>query len=170
VARIEAGLARRLVEAVALARKAGQAVAGLEKTRAALMSGKAALLLQAADGSARGRTALRPPPGENTRVSCLLAHELGLAFGRDSVIHAAVLAGGLADRVRDEALRLSGIRADGQGGAARRADDVTGSETGGARPRAARQTGFAAAAVEGAQDRGDDVAGDRPREERQTTE
>jgi hypothetical protein len=85
-------------------------VAGLEKVRDALVSGEAALLLQAADGSVRERARLRPPEGENSLVSCLFGHELGLAFARDRVIHAAVLAGGLGDRVRDEAQRLSGIR------------------------------------------------------------
>jgi uncharacterized protein len=108
--RVEALLAERLVELLALARKAGEAVAGLEKTKAALVSGEAALLLQAADGSARERAQLRPPLGENTLVTCLFAHELGVAFARDRVIHAAVLAGGLGDRIRGEALRLSGIR------------------------------------------------------------
>ena len=57
---VEAGLARRLVDLVSLARKAGQAVCGLEKTKAELVAGKAALLLQASDGSARGKTALTP--------------------------------------------------------------------------------------------------------------
>ena len=109
-ARVEALMAARLTDLVALARKAGQAVAGLEKTKAALVSGQAALLLQAADGSERERAQLRPPKGENTLVSCLFAHELGVAFARDRVIHAAVLAGGLGDRIRVEALRLSGIR------------------------------------------------------------
>jgi predicted RNA-binding protein YlxR (DUF448 family) len=109
-ARVETLMAARFVDLVALARKAGRAVAGFEKVKAALGSGEAALLLQAADGSSRERARLRPPEGENTLVSCLFAHELGVAFARDRVIHAAVLAGGLSDRVRDEALRLSGIR------------------------------------------------------------
>lgn len=108
--KVEALLAARLTELVALARKAGQAVCGLEKTTAALVSGEAALLLQAADGSERERARLRPPKGAESLVTCLFAHELGLAFARDRVIHAAVLAGGLSDRIRDEALRLSGIR------------------------------------------------------------
>jgi len=108
--RVEALLAARVVDLVALARKAGQAVAGFEKVKAALASGEAALLLQAVDGSSRERARLRPPEGENSLVSCLFAHELGVAFARDRVIHAAVLAGGLSDRIRDEALRLSGIR------------------------------------------------------------
>ncbi len=109
-ARVEALIAARLVDLLALARKAGQAVAGMEKTKAALASGEAALLVQAVDGSVRERGQLRPPEGDNTLVSCLFAHELGVAFARDRVIHAAVLAGGLSDRIRDEALRLSGIR------------------------------------------------------------
>ena len=56
-------------------------------------------------GQACGRRTAR-----TALVSCLFGHELGLAFGRERVIHAAVLAGGLGDRMRDEALRLSGIR------------------------------------------------------------
>ena len=115
--RVEALLAERLVDLIALARKAGQAVAGLEKTKAALVSGQAALLLQAADGSARERGELRPPEGENTLVSCLFGHELGLAFGRDSVIHAAVLAGGLATGFET---RPGGCQASGSGRASRR--------------------------------------------------
>lgn len=111
VARVEGLLARRLTDLVALARRAGEAVAGLEKTKAELVAGRAALLLQASDGSARERAALRPPEGVNTLVSCLSGDELGMAFGRDRVVHAAVLAGGLADRIRSEALRLTGIRA-----------------------------------------------------------
>jgi predicted RNA-binding protein YlxR (DUF448 family) len=109
-ARVEAQLAARLVELLSLARKAGQAVAGLEKTKAALVSGEAALLVQAADGSARERAGLRPPAGDDTLVTCLSGNELGLAFARDRVIHAAVLAGGLADRIGSEAQRLAGIR------------------------------------------------------------
>jgi uncharacterized protein len=108
--RVEALLVARLTELLALARKAGQAICGQEKTTAALVSGEAVLLLQAADGSERERARLRPPAGESRLVTCLFAHELGVAFGRDRVIHAAVLAGGLGDRIRDEALRLSGIR------------------------------------------------------------
>jgi uncharacterized protein len=109
-AQVEMRLARQVVDLIAMARKAGLALAGLEKTKAALVSGEAALLIQAADGSARGKAALRPPEGENSLVSCLLGHELGLAFARDNVIHAAVLAGGLAERIRLEARRLAGLR------------------------------------------------------------
>ncbi len=128
VVRVEELLAKRVVDLIAMARKAGQAVTGFEKTRAALVSGDAAVLIQAADGSARERARLRPPPGENNLIACLTGRELGLAFGRDNVIHAAVLAGGLVDRIRNEALRLTGFRA---GGAARSSSERAGAEAAG---------------------------------------
>lgn len=109
---VESGLARRLVDLISLSRKAGQAVCGLEKTKALLVSDDAALLLQAADGSARGKSVLRPPDGENTHILCLSAQELGMAFGRETVIHAALTPGGIAERVKSEAIRLAGIRGD----------------------------------------------------------
>lgn len=109
---IEAGLARRLIELIALARRAGGAVAGREKVLERLKSGRAAVLIQAADGSTREKAALKPPDGPNTYVDCLTADELGVAFARDRVIHAALDGGGLAERVRGEALRLGGFRSD----------------------------------------------------------
>ncbi len=108
--RVTALLAARVVELVSLARRAGQAVAGFEKTKALLESGAACCLLQAADGSPRERARLRPPEGEDTLVRDLTASELGLAFGRDRVIHAALVSGGLGERVRYESARLSGMK------------------------------------------------------------
>ncbi len=145
--RVEPGLERRaedillrhVVDLIALARKGGQALAGLEKTRSALVSGQAALLIQAADGSPRGLAVLRPPAGEHSLVTCLLGHELGLAFARDSVIHAAVLAGGLAERIRDEARRLAGLRGKNFG-ARSSLDGTMDDAAAGEGPRAERQT------------------------------
>ncbi|TPE52746.1 RNA-binding protein [Amaricoccus solimangrovi] len=122
VARVEAMLAGRVVDLIALARKAGEGIAGFEKVKAALVADEVALLIQAADGSARGRSELRPPDGAESLVSCLSGHELGLAFGRDSVIHAAVLRGGLSERIRIEASRLAGFRAAGAGADSAAAD------------------------------------------------
>lgn len=106
---VEALLHQRLLQAVAMARKAGQALCGLEKVKAALVSGEAEVLLQASDGSARGKTALRPPNGEESWIQALSGDELGLAFGRDNVIHAAILSGGFTDRVLFEANRLRAL-------------------------------------------------------------
>lgn len=102
-------LVARVIEMLALARKAGQALAGFEKVKGALVSEQAICLLQASDGSLRERTRLRPPEGENTHFCDLSAAELGLAFGRDRVIHAAPVSGGLGARVGYESARLSGM-------------------------------------------------------------
>lgn len=107
---VETLVLRRVVDSLALARKAGQAVTGLEKVKEWLVGGKAYALIQASDGSAREKARLRPPEGRH--VTCLNSGEIGLAFGRERAIHAALAAGGLAERVVEEAARLAGLRAD----------------------------------------------------------
>ncbi|MFC3166521.1 MULTISPECIES: RNA-binding protein [Paracoccus] len=106
---VEAALARRVVELVSLARKSGIAVAGFEKVKGWLAEGRAKVLLQASDGSERGKGKLWTPPGGRW-FGCLTASELGLSFGRDHVIHGALAAGGLTDKVILEAGRLTGLR------------------------------------------------------------
>ena len=110
VEQVEAGLLRRVTDLISMARKAGHGVAGYEKVKGWLDTGEAAVLFQASDGSTRGKTKLRAPEGENTYFDVLSASELGLSFGRERVIHAALAAGGLADRIRDDVTRLSGVR------------------------------------------------------------
>ncbi|MEZ5911091.1 MAG: RNA-binding protein [Paracoccaceae bacterium] len=109
-AQVERQLARRLVELVSLARKAGQAVTGYEKVKDWLTKGEAAVLIQASDGSERGKSKLRPPGGKSSFIGCLTASELGLAFGREHAIHGALSGGGLTARVVEEAARLAGLR------------------------------------------------------------
>lgn len=119
---LETLLAERAVSMIAMARKAGQAVTGFEKTRARLESGAATgavgLLLAAADGSADGRSKLARIAGPVPVADCLTAAELGVAFGRDFAVHAALDAGRLAAAVHGETLRLAGMRsgADPAGG------------------------------------------------------
>lgn len=110
---VEAGIAQRVVELVSLARKAGLAVAGFEKVKGWLAEGRAKVLLQASDGSERGKGKLWTPTGGRW-FGCLTAAEIGLSFGRDHVIHGALAPGGLTDKVIRDASRLNGLR--GQGG------------------------------------------------------
>ncbi|SIS88274.1 RNA-binding protein [Paracoccus saliphilus] len=109
VGMVETALARRVVELVSLARKSGKAVAGFEKVKGWLADGRARVLLQASDGSDRGKGKLWTPTGGRW-FGCLTASELGLSFGRDHVIHGALAAGGLTDKVILEAGRLTGLR------------------------------------------------------------
>lgn len=108
---LEALIVRRLCDLVALARKAGQAVTGFEKVRARLADGKVAVLVTASDAAEDGRAKLgRIAPAGVARIDLLDSGELGLAFGRDFAIHAALDAGGIADRALIEAGRLAGFR------------------------------------------------------------
>ena len=119
---VEAQLLRRLIDLISLARKSGDAVAGYEKVKDMLGREDARVLIQALDGSERGKSKLSTPHN-GTYIGWLSADELGLAFGRQTVIHAALRAGGLTQRVVEEARRLKGLRigsADaGRGGKAR---------------------------------------------------
>jgi uncharacterized protein len=110
VALIEGQLTRRVTDLLSMARKAGDAVTGYEKVKDMLAKGQARVLMQASDGSERGKTKLRPPEGDNRFIGCLTAGEMGLAFGRERAIHAALAAGGLTSRVVEEAARLAGLR------------------------------------------------------------
>ncbi len=107
---VEAGLARRVVDLISLARKANSAVTGYEKVKSWLLNEQARVLIQANDGSGRGKSKLRSPEGPNAFIGILTANELGLAFGRENVIHCALGAGGLTKRVVEEAAKLKGFR------------------------------------------------------------
>jgi hypothetical protein len=107
---LERLIAERLVNQIALARKAGQAVTGFEKVRARLAAGKAGVLVTARDAAEDGRGKLVRLTPDLPRIEALSASELGLAFGRDFAIHAALDAGGIADRALAEAGRLRGFR------------------------------------------------------------
>jgi len=106
---VERQILRRLVELLGLARKSGAAVGGYEKVKGWLSKEEAQVLLQAKDGSGRGKSKLSTPHF-GSYIGCLTANELGMAFGRQTVIHAALASGGLSKRVVEEAQRLQGMR------------------------------------------------------------
>ena len=110
VVKTEALLLRHVIGLLSLARKSGDAITGFEKVKDAVVNGSVAVLLQARDGSEGQKAKIRPPKGDKALISCLYGQELGLAFGRENVIHAALAAGGLTERIVEEASRLAGIR------------------------------------------------------------
>ncbi len=125
--RVRAGIARRIGELLGLARRAGQAVAGYEKAREWLRTGRAALILQASDGSIEER---RRFLGELDIpvIAPVPADALGAVFGRERVVHVAIGPGKLAAALVVEAGRLAGLATNGaaergeRSGAAQRAD------------------------------------------------
>lgn len=106
---VERQIVRRVIELISMARKSGDAVAGYEKVKDWLYKEDARVLIQASDGSGRGKSKLSTPY-KGKFIGCLTADELGMAFGRQTVIHAALASGGLSKRVVDEAQRLQGLR------------------------------------------------------------
>jgi hypothetical protein len=99
----EALLERSLVEALAMAAKAGQVLSGFGKVETALGQRQVQVLVHAADGAADGIRKLdaiaRQNAGFNDEspelpvVTALTSEQLDLALGRSNVIHAALLAG-----------------------------------------------------------------------------
>lgn len=102
------GLARRVVGHIGFARRAGQAVAGFDKAREWLLSGRAALIVQASDGSAEERG--RFLGGRDVAVVTPLdGAALGAVFGRDRAVHVAIAEGRLAEAIGIDAERLAGF-------------------------------------------------------------
>lgn len=107
---VERLLAGRCADVLGLCRRAGLAVAGHDKVSEWLDYRKAAVLLQASDGSLQGRHKLAAKAANLPVVTILTREELGLALGRENVVHAALSPGGLTLSFLVEAQRLSGFR------------------------------------------------------------
>jgi uncharacterized protein len=93
-------LRKQAVSHLALARKAGVAVQGFTKVEEAMRKSSVRVLLHAQVAGADGVSKLDRLKQPATVISnSFLPDEMDLAFGRPNVIHAAVTAGGLADRL-----------------------------------------------------------------------
>ena len=115
-------ITKRAIDLLSMARKSGHAICGFEKTKSAMMSERWYILLQAEDGSTPQKQKIRPSAVDNSYISCFTAQELGLAFGRENVIHAASSKGGLSARILLEANRLAGFRKKCDAGSSKIAD------------------------------------------------
>ncbi len=113
--RAEKALVSRMLGDLGLARRAGQLVLGFDNVLRALDGiSPPALLIEARDGSGDGKrklfNAAHARGLKPAVVEGLSSAELGLALGRENVIHAAVQPGGLAERLAMDAQRLAGLR------------------------------------------------------------
>ena len=106
---IRAGLTRRVTDLLGLARRAGQAVGGYAKAREALVQKRAAIVVQALDGSDDECLRLMSGAQDIPVVRPLPAAALGAVFGRDHLVHVVIAPGRLADGLRVESVRLAGM-------------------------------------------------------------
>jgi uncharacterized protein len=111
---VESLLLRRLLSGLGLARKAGDLTSGFEKVMSCVSGGKAAFIVEAADGAADGRRKLmgaaRKCANPPRLIGLFTSNEMGLALGGENVIHTAFLAGRGAERWTSDVERLSGFR------------------------------------------------------------
>jgi uncharacterized protein len=115
---VEGLMARRLAEAISLARKAGLLVVGFTQVDALIERGRAVLLIHAGDAGRDGAARLSRKfeallgCGRATQaiVTDLTGQQLDLAIGRSNVVHAAASGGGASRRILQEAARLRRYR------------------------------------------------------------
>jgi hypothetical protein len=99
-----------------MARRSGHILLGFDTVQRALQSNQPpALVIEASDGAADGKRKLFASAHARGlkigTIECLSAGEIGLAVGRENVIHAALKSGRLQERLSFDAGRLMGFRA-----------------------------------------------------------
>jgi hypothetical protein len=113
---VESLLVRRCLAGLGLMRRAGAVAMGAVQVEAEVRVRPALILIEATDGAAEGREKLmslhiglwgRPPAA----VGCFSATDLGVALGRERVIHACLLQERLATGWAAEIGRIAGFRA-----------------------------------------------------------
>ena len=109
--RIDALMAQRCLSRLGMELKAGRLVTGFEKVRSGLARGRFGVLIQASDAMPAGRAKLAGSiPAGLPVIDLFCRDQLGLALGRENVVHAAVNSGGAAERLVAEAERLAAYR------------------------------------------------------------
>ena len=114
-ARVEQQLVARMQADLGMARRAGHLLLGFDTVTAEIKSATPpALLIEAQDGAPDGRRkvfgAAHARGLKIETIECLTSRELGVAVGRENVIHAALKPGRLAERLIFDAGRLAGFR------------------------------------------------------------
>ncbi|WP_247886784.1 RNA-binding protein [Azospirillum sp. SYSU D00513] len=114
--RIAGLLERRCLDALGLARRAGQALAGYDKVREALKhnqvarAGAPALLLEARDGSPDQRGKIRALAPRLPVVDLFDSAAIAAAMGREHAVHVVIARGRLADGLARDVARLKGLQ------------------------------------------------------------
>lgn len=112
---LEQQLVQRCISVIGFARKGGHAISGYDQVRAALRKSKPGWLIEASDGSEDGRTKVHQlAKGLYKQVNtagALTSAELGMAFGRGSVVHALIEHAPVSQSFALAYRRLTGFRA-----------------------------------------------------------
>ena len=111
---VEALMLQRFVGLLGMAKKGGDVVLGFDQVREALQKRAPGLMLEAADGAEDGRSKLyflaKALYSGVEVAGALTSAELGMAFGRERVIHGLVRKGPFAKALKAAYARLAGFR------------------------------------------------------------
>ena len=117
--KLEILLVNRTVNALSLAKKAGQVISGHDQVSSAVETGGRILaLIHGLDAARGGREkldrkymAIARETGQKANIlDCLTVAQLSLAMGRSNVVHAALILGGASRNFLSEAQRLAHYR------------------------------------------------------------
>ena len=111
---VDEQLAQRALNYLGLALRASVIAIGHDQVRADITVGRAALLLQAADGAVQPRARMRALAHGLPVVEIFTRGELAQALGREDLVHAALRPSPLTDRLLRECRRLGGFREAGE--------------------------------------------------------
>lgn len=109
---VEKLLVSRCISIIGLARRANRAVGGFAKVKIKLDGGTKGVLLTAGGAPAGGRRKLNRSL-ITTEIDLLDDAELGMAFGRDGLVHAFIERSTFADRLVLTSRKLAGFRENG---------------------------------------------------------
>lgn len=111
---VEGLLVQRFVGLLGMAKKGGDVVLGFDQVHVALNKRAPGLMLEASDGAEDGRSKLyflaKGLYSEVQVAGALTSTELGMAFGRERVIHGLVRKGPFAKALKAAYARLAGFR------------------------------------------------------------
>ena len=117
---VETLLGKKCLDVLGFAKRGGDLILGFEKVRETIRAARPACLVEASDSAEDGRRKLlsltrglyanADLPGGTSVIGCFSAEELGMALGRDRVIHAVVKQGQFSKIWHVETSRLSGFR------------------------------------------------------------
>lgn len=125
VEQAETLLARRSIDMLGMAKRSGDLILGFEQVREAIRAARPACLIAASDASedqrdkvlALVRGLYGPDPAKPAEIhalppvlACFTGDELGMALGRERVVHACLEQGRIAHAWMGELARLSGFR------------------------------------------------------------
>lgn len=113
VDQVEAGLRRRVLALLGLARKAGQVMAGHAKVEDAALKAHVVALFLASDAGTEGQKNAKAIAArvDAPIVTDFSAEQLGLALGRPNVVHAALTASGAASKGRARHMEAPDVHA-----------------------------------------------------------